>query len=98
MLIISAPREGSGGGIGVSRRVVLGKWGANVALRLPRDIASEAGFANGTSVEIVARRGEVVIRAAQPCYRLNDLLRGMTPEAMREAFDWGPDRGREAVE
>jgi len=25
-------------------------------------------------------------------------LKGMTPEAMREAFDWGPDRGREIVE
>jgi antitoxin MazE len=25
-------------------------------------------------------------------------LQGMTPEAMREAFDWGPDKGREIVE
>jgi len=25
-------------------------------------------------------------------------LKGMTPEAMREAFDWGPDKGREIVE
>ena len=23
---------------------------------------------------------------------------GMTPEATRQAFDWGPDRGREIVE
>jgi hypothetical protein len=25
-------------------------------------------------------------------------LKGMTPEAMRQAFDWGPDKGREIVE
>jgi antitoxin component of MazEF toxin-antitoxin module len=29
---------------------------------------------------------------------LADLLKGMTPEAMHDAFDWGPDRGREVVE
>jgi len=25
-------------------------------------------------------------------------LKGMTPEAMRQAFDWGPDKGREIIE
>jgi antitoxin MazE len=45
-----------------------------------------------------ARRGEVVIRSARPRYTLAELLDGATPEAMREAFDWGDDVGREAVE
>ena len=31
-------------------------------------------------------------------YDLIELLDGMTPEAMHDAFDWGPDRGREVVE
>jgi antitoxin MazE len=31
-------------------------------------------------------------------YILADLLRGMTPEAMHDAFDWGPDRGREVID
>lgn len=34
----------------------------------------------------------------RPRYTLKDLLVGMTPEAMRKAFDWGPDVGREVVE
>lgn len=42
--------------------------------------------------------GRVVISAARPDYRLDDLLNGMTPQAMHEAFDWGADAGREAVE
>jgi len=29
---------------------------------------------------------------------LSELLKGMTPKAMREAFDWGPEKGREIVE
>ena len=82
----------------MSQRVILGKWGANVALRLPRDVAATAGFGSGTSVEVEARRGEVVIRAAPPRYTLEELLDGVTPQAMRDAFDWGDDIGREAVE
>ena len=82
----------------MAQRVILEKWGANLALRLPRDVAATAGFASGTSVEVEARRGEVVIRSAQRRYTLRELLKGSTPEAMREAFDWGDDVGREAVE
>jgi len=31
-------------------------------------------------------------------YKLEDLLAGMSPQAMREAFDWGADVGREIVD
>jgi hypothetical protein len=31
-------------------------------------------------------------------YTLQELLVGMSPKAMREAFGWGPDVGREVVE
>jgi antitoxin MazE len=82
----------------MAQRAIVGKWGANIAVRLPRDVAATAGFASGTAVEIEARRGEVVIRCARPRYTLAELLDGATPEAMREAFDWGDDVGREAVE
>ena len=80
------------------QRVVLGKWGSNLAVRLPRDVAQTAGFASGTAVEVEARRGEVLIRSAKPRYTLDELLEGTTPEAMRAAFDWGDDVGREVVE
>ena len=82
----------------MTQRVILGTWGANLALRLPRDIAQTAGFTTGTSVELEARRGEVVVRSAQPRFTLHELLEGTTPQAMREAFDWGNDVGRETPE
>jgi len=31
-------------------------------------------------------------------YSLSQLLVGVTPQAMRDAFDWGPDQGREIVD
>jgi hypothetical protein len=34
----------------------------------------------------------------RPRYVLADPLKGITPPAMRDAFDLGPDKGREIVE
>ena len=45
-----------------------------------------------------ASQGKVIIRAVPPRFTLDELLEGVTPEAMREAFDWDDDVGREAVE
>jgi antitoxin MazE len=61
-------------------------------------VAATAGFGSGISVEVEARRGEVVIRAIPPRFSLDELLEGVTPETMRDAFDWGEDKGREALE
>lgn len=35
--------------------------------------------------------------AAPVLYRLEDLLEGMTPEAMHDAFDWDREEAREIV-
>lgn len=79
-------------------QVNLARWGNSLGLRIPKDVADQAGLRAGSRVEIAAEDGRVVISAARPRYVLADLLKDMTPEAMREAFDWGPDVGREIVE
>lgn len=40
--------------------------------------------------------GRVASGAAPRRYTLDELLDGVTPQAMRAAFDWGDDVGREA--
>ncbi|MDO8837468.1 MAG: AbrB/MazE/SpoVT family DNA-binding domain-containing protein [Parvibaculum sp.] len=74
------------------------KWGNSLGIRVPRDIAARLGLSEGTRVDITAEDGRIVIVAARPRFNLDDLLVGMTPEAMSDAFDWGPDKGREIVE
>ncbi len=46
---------------------------------------------------MTADGGRLSTEPAAETWRLEDLLIGMTPDAMGEAFDWGDDRGREAV-
>jgi antitoxin MazE len=79
-------------------QVSVARWGNSLGLRIPKDIAEQAGLRAGSRVEVAAENGRVVIVPAQPRYVLADLLEDMTPEAMREAFDWGPDVGREIIE
>lgn len=49
-------------------------------------------------VEIAAEGERIILTPARRRYVLSDLLEGATPETMRDAFDWGSDRGREIVE
>ena len=41
---------------------VIGRWGKNLAVRFPADIARSAGLGDGERVEIMASGDEIVIR------------------------------------
>jgi antitoxin MazE len=79
-------------------QVQVARWGNSLGLRIPKDIAARAGLRVGVRVEIEAEGERIVITPVRRRHVLAELLEGMTPQAMREAFDWGPDRGREIVE
>ena len=42
--------------------VIVGKWGKNLAIRVPHEIARSLGLSDGESVEIEATDGDIVIR------------------------------------
>lgn len=79
-------------------RVRIARWGHSLGVRIPRDIAREAGLREGTDMEIQASGDNIVLSPVRPRYRLAEILAGVTPQAMHDAFDWGPDAGREAIE
>jgi antitoxin MazE len=79
-------------------QVQVARWGNSLGVRIPKQIAERAGLREGARVELEAETDRVVITRARPRYQLAELLEGMTPQPMREAFDWGPNQGREVVE
>ena len=79
-------------------QVQVARWGNSLGLRIPKDIALPTGLREGARVDVEAEGDRIIISPVPPRYVLADLLNGMTPEAMRQAFDWGPDKGRESVE
>ena len=78
-------------------QVQVARWGNSLGVRIPRELARSVGLAEGARVDIAAEGDRIVITPRPPGYTLAQLLQGMTPEAMHEAFDWGPDVGREEI-
>jgi antitoxin MazE len=83
-------------------QAIVGKWGKNLAVRLPLEIAKAAHLTDGARVEMEARDGEIVIRPITQHLTIEDMFRGKDAAEWRElyagAYDWGSDLGRESVE
>ena len=47
----------------------VGKWGSNLAVRIPLEVAAATGLTAGEGVEIEARDSEIVIRRADDARR-----------------------------
>lgn len=81
---------------------ILGRWGKNLALRFPREIANELALVEGETVDIEPGPDRIIIRRIRPRYGLDELFAGKSPEEWRaiyaDAYDWGPDVGQEIVE
>ena len=76
------------------------RWGNSLGVRIPKALARRLGMAEGMVVEVTAEGERLILERVKPTYRLEDLLLGMTPEAMHKALDWedwNDDLGREAV-
>lgn len=43
-------------------QVIVGKWGKNLAIRVPFDVVRTSGLSDGEQVEIEAQDGDIVIR------------------------------------
>lgn len=75
-------------------RTQVTKWGNSLAVRLPRTFAKQAGFTDGSAVDLTIERDRIVL--SKPVPRLAELVARITPENRHDETDWGPQRGREA--
>ena len=83
-------------------RAIIGRWGKNLAIRFPAEIAKKAALRDGQPVEILASGAEVVIRKLPAEMTVEAMFAAQSLEVWRalyrDAFDWGSDRGPERVE
>ena len=69
------------------------KWGASLAVRIPKAIAEQWGVREGSAVELVSRGEQVVMRKKK--YDLTEMLAKVSPENLHSEVDSGPPAGRE---
>jgi antitoxin MazE len=74
---------------------VINKWGNSLGVRIPKSIATKAGFTEGMEVDIEVEGDRITISPIKKKYELDDLLAGVTPELIGGEYDWGQPVGRE---
>lgn len=82
--------------------ITVGKWGKNLAIRFPNEVAREVGLSSGEKVAVETQGDEIIIRRVTPHLTLEELFEGKSARqwraAYRGAFKWGPDVGGEKVD
>jgi antitoxin MazE len=72
------------------------RWGNSLGLRIPRAFAVEAGVDVGAEVALSVRDGDLIVRPTRRAkYRLDDLVRKITPKNLHREVDTGAPVGRE---
>ncbi|MCY4628376.1 MAG: AbrB/MazE/SpoVT family DNA-binding domain-containing protein [Acidobacteria bacterium] len=75
-------------------RTRVSRWGASLAIRIPKPVAEQWGVREGAVVEIVPRRDEVILRKRR--YDLRNLVAGITADNRHGETDSGAAEGAEA--
>jgi len=77
-------------------RIEVQKWGNSAAVRLPAHVLKALGLVLGDHLELSTEGGQIVLARAQPEYKLDDLLAGITKANRHAAVEFGPPVGGEA--
>ena len=77
--------------------VTIKKWGNSAAVRLPRNILSQANLEEGTDVEIfLSKEGEITLRAVRKRQSIQELFAEYDGGFLQtEEIDWGKPQGEE---
>ena len=72
------------------------KWGNSLAIRVPKSVAIQVGLKAQDALDIEVQDGNVVLKPhLQRVYRLEDLIKQITPKNMHGEIDTGIPVGRE---
>ena len=75
---------------------VVKKWGNGLGIRLPKSVTEAIALGEGTSVTVEAAAGKIIIAPTRPRrYRLQELVRGITPQNLHAEIETGRPVGTE---
>jgi len=74
-------------------QTVVQKWGNSLGIRIPSIYAKELNLKNGSYVEILEEKGNIII--VPPKATLEELLSRVTIENIHEPFESGLPLGKE---
>lgn len=78
------------------KRPQVGRWGNSLAVRIPADLAAQAGLQEGTYVNLKATAKGLAVTPEERTPSLDELLEGMTPR-IAGGEKWGGPMGKERL-
>ncbi len=69
------------------------RWGASLAVRIPKSVAAQWGVREGSAIEILPKGDQVVLR--KKTYDLDAMLADVNPDNLHAELDTGAARGSE---
>ena len=69
------------------------KWGASLAIRIPKAVAEQWGVEEGSPVEFIAQDDCVLLRKRR--FDLDAMIAEMSPDRQPPEADWGRPEGAE---
>ncbi len=73
------------------------KWGNSLAIRVPKSVAVQVGLKAQDDLEIEVQDGNVLLKPhLRRIYRLEDLVKQITPKNVHGEIDTGTPVGRES--
>jgi antitoxin MazE len=76
-------------------QTAIAKWGNSLALRLPRNVATDLQLVEGSAVELHVEGVAIIVTPTRKKYKLDDLLAQYKPEHRRSELGWGEPVGEE---
>lgn len=74
------------------------KWGNSLAIRVPKSVAVQIGLKAQDDLDIEVQDGNVVLKPhLRRVYRLEDLVKQITPKNVHGEIDTGAPVGREIL-
>lgn len=64
---------------------VVGKWGKNLAIRVPMEVARAAGLMDGEKVEVETQDGDILVRRREARVRAHQDAQAAADEIMAES-------------
>jgi antitoxin MazE len=72
------------------------KWGNSLAIRVPKSVAVQVGLKAQDDLEIEVQDGNVVLKPQlRRVYRIDDLVKRITPKNLHNEIATGSPTGRE---
>jgi antitoxin MazE len=74
----------------------VGRWGDNLAIRIPDAYAKELGLKEGMDLAVSVVDGALLLRPGHREHSLDELVDDIMPENLHQETDWGSRTGCES--